>query len=191
MPLTENRMRYQAYAAMAFGAEVMTWACWTKGWWTNNVYSATGEKTVVYDRVKCVNAELHRLGDEFMRYRRVATHLVGYDRLPHYLAASGCDSESAASTGWFRDVRAEDGGPLLVGEMVSRTGASRGNAIFVFASDDPYDEKPLQRTIRFVPHGRTVKAFGGHGPVEVLRGEGNVRTIPIMSNAAVIVISED
>ena len=190
-PLAENKMRYQAYTAMAFGAEVMTWACWTKGWWTNNVYSTTGEKTVVYDRVKRVNAELHRLGDEFMRYRRVATHLVGYDRHPQYLLNSGCASESAASTGWFRDVRAEDGGPLLVGEMVPRTAAVRGNAIFVFASDDPYDEKPRQRTIRFVPHGRTVQAFGGHGPLEVLRGEGNVCTIPIMSNAAALVIVED
>ena len=190
-PLAENCLRYQAHTAMAYGAEAVVWACWTKGWWTNNVINAAGKKTVAYDRIKRVNAELHRLGDEFMRYRRVATHLVGYDRHPHYLAHSGCVSEPAASTGWFRDVRAVDGGPLLVGEMVPKTAASRGSAIFVFASDDPYDEKPQQRTVRFVPHGRTVKAFGGHGPLEVLRGENNVCTIPIMSNAAVMVISED
>ena len=189
-PLAENKMRYQAYTAMAFGAEVMTWACWTRGWWTNNVYSVTGEKTVAYDRVKRVNAELHRMGDEFMRYRRVATHLVGYDKHPHYLVKSGCDSEPAAFTGWFSDVRAEDGGPLLVGEMVPRTAAVRANAIFVFASDDPYDENPQPRTIRFVPHGRTVRAFGGYGPLPVSRGDDGVCTLSLMSNNAVLITVE-
>ena len=186
-PLAENCMRYQAYTAMSFGAETMVWACWTKGWWTNNVYSTTGEKTVVYDRVKRVNAELHRLGDEFMRYRRVATHLVGYDKHPQYLVKSGCESEPAAFTGWFRDVRAEDGGPLLVAEMVPRAASARGSAIFVFASDDPYDENPQQRTIRFIPHGDTVRAFGGSGPIPVRKGEDGVCTISLASNNAALV----
>ena len=189
-PLAENKMRYQAYTAMAFGAEVMSWATWAYGWWTNNVYSGTGEKTVVYDRVKRVNAELHRLGDEFMRYRRVATHLVGYDKHPQYLMKSGCESEPAAFTGWFRDVRAEDGGPLLVAEMVPRTAAVRGNAIFVFASDDPYDDNPQLRTIRFVPHGRSIRAFGGYGPLPVSRDDDGVCTISLMSNAAALITVE-
>lgn len=189
-PLAENKMRYQAYTAMSFGADVFVWACWTKGWWTNNVYSTTGEKTVVYDRVKRVNAELHRLGDELMRYRRVATHFVGYDKHSQYLVKSGCDSEPAAYTGWFRDVRAEDGGPLLVGELVPRTPAVRSNAIFVFASDDPYDESPQLRTIRFVPHGRTIGAFGGYGPLPVSRDDDGVCTISLMSNAAALITVE-
>lgn len=186
-PLAENCMRYQAYTAMAFGAETMVWACWTKGWWTNNVYSTTGEKTVAYDRVKRVNKELHFLGDKFMRYRRVATHFVGYDKHSQYLVKSGCGSEPAAYTGWFRDVRAEDGGPLLVAEMVPRAASARGSAIFVFASDDPYDENPQQRTIRFIPHGGTVRAFGGSGPIPVIKGEDGVCTIPLASNNAALV----
>lgn len=187
-PLAENCMRYQAYTAMAFGAETMVWACWTKGWWTNNVYSTTGEKTVTYDRVKRVNAELHFLGDKFMLFRRTATHLVGYAVRPEYLKGSGCISEDAAFTGWFRDIRAEDGGPLLVAEMVPRAAAS-GSAIFVFASDDPYDEHPQQRTIRFIPHGDTVRAFGGSGPIPVTRGDDGVCTISLGSNNAALVVA--
>jgi hypothetical protein len=91
---------------------------------------------------------------------------------------------SAALVVWLRWIR-------LAPRHEWNNDSRRGNAIFVFASDDPYDEKPRQRTIRFVPHGRTVQAFGGHGPLEVLRGEGNVCTIPIMSNAAALVIVED
>ncbi|MBQ6141750.1 MAG: hypothetical protein IJI54_10750 [Kiritimatiellae bacterium] len=186
-PLAENCMRYQAYTAMAFGAETMVWACWTKGWRYNNVYSENGERTVVYDRVKRVNGELHFLGDKFMRFRRTATHLVGYAGHPEYLKGSGCVSEDAAFTGWFRDVRAEDGGPLLVAEMVPRA-AARANAIFVFASDDPYDEHPQQRTIRFTPHGDTVRAFGGTGPITVTKGEDSICTISLMSNNAALVV---
>ena len=190
-PLSENRMRYQAYTAMAFGAEVMTWACWTKGWWTNNVYSATGEKTVVYDRVKRVNAELHRLGDEFMRYRRVATHLLGYAKYPEYLARSGCETADSVCTGWFRNVRADDGEPLIVATMVPRTAAVKGNGIFVFASDDPYDNKgPRNRVVRFVPHGRSVKAYGAYGAIPVHRGNDGSCTISLTSNNAALVITE-
>ena len=186
-PLSENKMRYQAYTAMAFGAETMVWACWTKGWWTNNVYSTTGEKTVAYDRVKRVNEELHFLGDKFMRFRRTATHLVGYAGRPEYLTGSGCVSEDAAFTGWFLDVRAEDGGPLLIAEMVPRSMLARGSAIFVFASDDPYDENPQKRTIRFVPHGDTVRAFGVSGPIPVERYKDGVCTISLASNSAALV----
>lgn len=188
-PLSENKMRYQAYTGMAFGAEVMTWACWTKGWWTNNVYNAEGEKTVAYDRVKRVNAELHFLGDKFMRFRRTATHLVGYAGRPEYLKGSGCVSEDAAFTGWFRDVRAEDGGPLLVAEMVPRMASAHANAIFIFASDDPYDENPQLRTIRFIPHGDTLRAFGGSGPIPVRKGEDGVCTISLASNNAALIVA--
>jgi hypothetical protein len=30
---------------MSFGAEAITWACWCKGWWTNNVLDAAGVQT--------------------------------------------------------------------------------------------------------------------------------------------------
>lgn len=56
--ITEQKLRYQANMAMAFGAETLMWACWTKGWWTMNVLDENGAKTVQYDRLKHVNAEI-------------------------------------------------------------------------------------------------------------------------------------
>ena len=44
--ITEQKLRYQANMAMAFGAETLVWACWTKGWWTMNVLDENGAKTV-------------------------------------------------------------------------------------------------------------------------------------------------
>jgi hypothetical protein len=66
----------------------------------------------------------------------------------------------------------------------------RGNAIFVFASDDPYDDNPQLRTIRFVPHGRSIRAFGGYGPLPVSRDDDGVCTISLMSNAAALITVE-
>lgn len=188
-PLAANKMRYQAFAGLAFGAEAMTWACWTKGWWTNNVYSATGEKTVAYDRVKAVNAELHRLGDACLKYRRVATHFVGYTGA-HAGFLDGCKamSETSVSTGWFRDVAAADGEPLLVAEMVPRDARAAGEqAIFVMASEDPYDECEKDRIVRFRALRRTVEALGGEGPLHVAREADGSSTITIRSNRAALV----
>lgn len=188
-PLAANKMRYQAYAGLAFGAEAMTWACWTKGWWTNNVYSATGEKTVAYDRVKAVNAELHRLGDACLKYRRVATHFVGYTGA-HAGFLDGCKamSETSVSTGWVRDVAAADGEPLLVAEMVPRDArASGAQAIFVMASEDPYDENEKERVIRFRPLCRTVEALGGEGPLHVARDAEGFSTITLRSSRGALV----
>ena len=188
-PLAENKMRYQAYVGLAFGAEVMTWACWTPGWWTNNVYSATGERTVAYDRVKRVNGELHLLGDACLKYRRVATHFVGYTgKFEVYL--KGCEgvSEPSVSTGWFREVAAADGEPLLVAEMVPRDAHAPGvQALFVMASEDPYDENEKERVIRFRPLRRTVEALGVEGPIHVGRDAEGFSTVTLRSNRAALV----
>ena len=188
-PLAENKMRYQAYVGLAFGAEVMTWACWTPGWWTNNVYSATGERTVAYDRVKRVNGELHLLGDACLKYRRVATHFVGYTgKFEVYL--KGCEgvSEPSVSTGWFREVAAADGEPLLVAEMVPRDAHAPGvQALFVMASEDPYDENEKERVIRFRPLRRTVEALGVEGPIHVGRDAEGFSTVTLRSNRAALI----
>ena len=80
--------------------------------------------------------------------------------------------------------------PLLVAEMSPRAEAVHGSAIFVFASDDPYDDRPRRRTVRFIPHGRSVRAFGGRGSLPVLRGDDGVCTITLQSNAAALVAVE-
>ena len=64
--------------AAAFGAEAITWACSGKGWFTNNVLTAKGEKTEQYEKLKKVNGELHSIGPRYMRYRNAATHFVGF-----------------------------------------------------------------------------------------------------------------
>lgn len=75
--ISVDGLRYQAYQSMAYGATTLIWACYTAGWWYHQVLDEKGEKTPQYEKLKTVNAEIHRIGDTYMRYRNVATHLVG------------------------------------------------------------------------------------------------------------------
>ena len=76
--ISENMLRFQGFATMAFGGESIAWACWTKGWWTNQVIDMNGERTQQYDKLKKVNHELRTVAAEYMRFRNVSTHFVGF-----------------------------------------------------------------------------------------------------------------
>jgi hypothetical protein len=64
---------------MAFGAESLTWACYTAGWWDNQVVDKQGNKTQQYDKLKKVNSEIHRFGPRYMLYTRRSTSFVGFE----------------------------------------------------------------------------------------------------------------
>ena len=129
--LSENMLRFQAHLAMAYGAEQIDWACWSRedreedpdmpgliGWWTNNVLDLSGARTQQYEKLKKVNAELHALGERYMRYRNIGTRRIG---------------ENA----------------FTVGDMVARDGSGR-RALFVVACGDPMDERPVVQTFSYL-----------------------------------------
>lgn len=175
--LSENMLRFQAFLAMAFGAEQIDWACWSRaasgetpdmpgltGWWTNNVLTLKGERTEQYAKLKRVNAEIRRLGDRYMKYRTVATHHDG---------ASGA-------------VRASDGSRVTVGEMVARSGDPSRKAYFVLASDDPFDEGQRRHTYELKASGK-VCAIGKDGPVEVAPSGSGAWRFSLKSNECALI----
>jgi len=183
--ISANELRFQAYTAMAFGAEAITWGCYTAGWWNNQVLDGKGEKTQQYDKLKEVNAELHAMGDRYMAYRRVSTSFVGF-RGTEWLGDFCQPSVEAYSDGTFSGLRADDGAPLVVGTMESRDGKGR-KAVFICTADDPYDEHPASRTIRFCACGSTVSVTGADGVVQVLSPVDGVFSLTLPSSSAVLV----
>lgn len=186
--MTENTLRFQAFAAMAFGADTITWACYTKGWWVNNVVNPDGTKNVEYDRLRVVNGELHRLGGEFMRFRSVATHFVGFPA-EERLDTIGVRVLRELDAAGFGGVRADDGAALLVGEMAARDASSPERAIFVMAADDMYDRHPARRVVRFRTARGDVRAFGPGGLVPLAKGAAEGEwTFTVDSSSAVLVV---
>ena len=195
--ITEQKLRFQAYSAMAFGVERFIWACWAPGWWTNNVLTAEGEKTAQYGRVKTVNMELRRLAPQYMQFVRRETFFSGFtgdaaiwltSEKPQYshVPPINVNQPGAISTALFTGVKADDGQPLILGDMTARDGGAR-RALFVFAADDPYDEKPLTRTVHFRSTA-SVSAIGPNGPVELSRAADGTYSFAIGSSMCVMLI---
>lgn len=182
---SENRLRFQAYSAMAFGAEALAWCCWSGGWWTNQVIDASGARTRQYDRLKRVNAELRAIAPAYMRYRSTATHFIGFADTK-WLDRTECKSRQSLDTGYFHDVHADDSSPILVGEMVERSVPAGDRALFVFSADDPYDESPGARRLLFRVSGRFVVRTPD-GEVNPERNSDGAFAVPLRSNSFVMI----
>lgn len=76
-PLEVEQLQIQAYIAMAFGARVITWACWQPGWWVHNVYDSQGQRSAQYEKLQSVNETIHRISPIYMRYEYIDTCVLG------------------------------------------------------------------------------------------------------------------
>ena len=159
---TENQLRFQAYSAMAFGAENIIWACWTAGWWDNQVLDDKGEKTEQYDKLKAVNAELHFIGDKYMKYRRTSTHFVGFDKDHKDLFMLKGTPVDALNTGIFFDVHEKSGKELVIGQMISRDNDG-SYALMICAADDTKDIANRTNTVTLKTNGRKVTLVTADG----------------------------
>lgn len=187
--ISENQLRFQAYSAMAFGAETIIWACYTAGWWHNQVLDKTGEKTEQYDKLKTVNAELINLGDIFMKYRRVSTHFIGFEDGSEYFKNVNQKPIESLNTGIFNEVRAENGENILVGQMVSRTNDG-SYALMICGADDPQDKQSKSYAVKFKADGKEVSAFGGNGEVPLTKDADGYYSFEMKSCSGVIVIAK-
>ncbi len=183
--ISENELRFQAYTAMAFGAENIIWGCYTAGWWYNNVLDTKGNKTAQYDKLRVMNAELHRLGPAYMKYRRVRTDFVSFQGTK-WLQDVRQEALPSLSNGVFTNLQATDHAPLVAGTMVSRSG-NGDRALFVCAADDPYDEHPTKHTLTFRADGRRVSATGPQGPVPVRVAADGSYSIELASSQGILI----
>ena len=188
--LTADNLRRQAYVAMAFGVRAISWACWGPGWWTNNVYNADGTRND--DRIevlKEVNPELHRLGAPYMRFRREATSFVDFPYIENTLGLQ--PSLDSYSDGFFTGLEAEDGAPLVIGQMRSRSGRAR-RAVFVAAAGDSWGTKQETHRIVFgVTPGRgDLSAYGTGGELTLQEERGRYSFELKDNRAALIVVDE-
>jgi len=183
-----NRMRFQAFSGMAFGVETIIWACYTAGWWQQNILDKDGNKTAQYDKMKQVNKEIHTIGEEYMKYRNVDTHLVGFAGKPD---AVGVKQETIDSldTGVFYDVKADNGASLVVGQMVSRADDD-SYALMICCADDSHDYSPENYNITFRTHGRAITAIGGEGKIPVTKLEDGSYSIPVRSGMGLLITAK-
>lgn len=186
--ISEDNLRFQAYSAMAFGAENIIWACYTAGWWNNQVLDENGEKTEQYEKLKLVNSELRALGETYMKYRRVSTHFVGFSETD-YLSEVKQEPIDSLDTGIFMDVHAENGESLVIGQMVSRN-ADGSYALMICAADDPYGKAKKEYRILFRTDNRSVKALCGNIELPIYKHADGSCSIKVSSCMGVLLTAE-
>ncbi len=183
--VTVNQMRFQAFTAMSFGAEDISWGCYTAGWWHHNVLDNNGEKTEQYDKLKKVNFEIKRLAEHYMKFKNTSTHFVGFD--DETMAKCHSVSQESYSDGYFKDVCAKDRRSLIIGEMSSRSGKDE-KALFITAADDYMDVNSTSALLTFKCLGN-VRVYGKDGKV-LVQSDGEQYSFEIVSNEGYMIITE-
>lgn len=183
--VTVNQMRFQAFSAMSFGAEDISWGCYTAGWWHHNVLDEKGEKTEQYDKLKVVNQEIRNLAPEYMKFRNTYTHLVGFS--DEISQKSGMKTSDCFSNGYFCNVKADDGRALIIGEMTGRDGRDE-KAIFITVADDYMDVNQTETVITFTSL-KEITVFGKDGQL-VSGFDGEKYSISVRSNEGYIIIAK-
>ena len=166
---SENRLRYQAFAALCHGATTVNWACWTAGWWENNVLDGNGVKTEQYEKLKKVNAELKALSPVYMGYRNAGTCLVGFENEPSLECFPELKAEKSVDAGPLRGLCSD--GDLIVGCMTAKYDGCK-TAYMVLNASDPYDENPGANRVCFSTRGK-IAVYGGQGEIPVARNGEN------------------
>ena len=172
-------LRFQAYSAMAFGVKSIAW-------WESWICDTEGNITEQHGRLKQMNQEIRTIAEEYMKYRNVHTHFVGFDGYPD-LTSVQQKGVPALNNGVFFDLKSDMDTPLVIGQMINDEDGS--HALMISMADDPFNENPLEYNITFRAGGRAVRAIGGDGPILITKHEDGSYSVPVHSNMGLLLIA--
>ncbi|MCR4905755.1 MAG: hypothetical protein K6A33_06700 [Clostridiales bacterium] len=188
--LSKDQLRHQAFTCMAYGAVALNWACWTAGWFHNEVLDGEGRKTEQYEKLKTVNAEIRALEPLYMAYRNTGTVFLGKKEAADDAALeSGTPVVGTYSNAAFLDVRAGDGCVFALGDMTARENRGNGAGLFLAdVTDTKFAGNAGTRSFSFrlAPGYRPILA----GDAEIAGGEDGVYSVSCPAYAGVMLAAE-
>jgi hypothetical protein len=132
-----EQLRYQAYSAMGYGAKAITWACWTAGWWQNNVVDENGKFTEQYKVLKCMNADLRAFSPLYMWYDHVETFFIENSSstplIKDMLASGGIPAPEQSV---FTNIKISDRSSAQAGFFEKKN--KRGYALMLLNTENPW-----------------------------------------------------
>jgi hypothetical protein len=109
--ISADELRLQAYSALAFGARTISWACYSPGWWQNNVLDRDGNKTEQYEKLKTVNEELRLFTQEYENYTHISTIRLDVGESVSFPPFSNITTTAPVLIGCFENA---DGSPAIL-----------------------------------------------------------------------------
>ena len=183
-----EQLRFQANTAFAFGAEVITWACYTAGWWFNHVLDKQGNKTQQYEKLKTVNKEIHALSDNYMKYAHVETKFLG-DFSEEELKKTNAQPETVLETELFHEFKVNTGHKLLVG--IRKDKESGKEALMLCCADNPYGTSETVCQVSFRTEQKNIKAIGREDKSPLVLREDGVYILEIRSNEGILLCADE
>ncbi len=186
-----ERLKFQAYSAMAYGAKSITWACWIRGWGENNVLDEEGNKTPLYDNLKEVNRELVALEPVYMRYTGVSDAvLIGEKHIARKNLATyeGNLDASHLKQESLTELAVDKKHAMLVGHFEKNVG--EGEAFLFVGLNNfrfPNDNQLATATFKTVDPDATVIAYVGGMATKLTPDENGVYTVDVVNADAVFV----
>ena len=130
--ISADELRLQAYCALAYGSRVVSWACYSPGWWQNNALDRDGNKTEQYEKLKEVNGELKRFTREYEKYTRLSTVRLNVGESISIAPFGKISADAPVLVGSFED---ESGSPaILVAPLEYKDGF---NLRFTYSASRP------------------------------------------------------
>ena len=184
---------------MAFGVQEISWACWTPGWWHNNVYE-NGQYTEQYDKLKTVNTELGYLAPVYMRYKCIDTEFISTthsrtisQKKPSIDWMFKKNSDGVLEQSTLTDIETSSDSSILLGAFEKRLG--NGNA-FMFTNVTDFhckeDSKTVDSWVRFKTNNKNVQltAYTHNCAYVLTPDENGVYLIYIPNGEGVFVTAE-
>ena len=197
--LSTEQLRYQVYGSLAFGVQEISWACWTPGWWHNNVYE-NGQYTEQYDKLKTVNTELGYLAPVYMRYKCIDTEFISTthsrtisQKKPSIDWMFKKNSDGVLEQSTLTDIETSSDSSILLGAFEKRLG--NGNA-FMFTNVTDFhckeDSKTVDSWVRFKTNNKNVQltAYTHNCAYVLTPDENGVYLIYIPNGEGVFVTAE-
>ena len=185
-----DRMRFQAYASMAYGAKGIHWYAMHK--YEFSVVDENGEKTALFDRISQVNGELKALAPVYMRYTGDGTAVLLNSTFAanmlgdKYLGSFDADGLGSA----LKDVKPGPDGSLIVGHFTKNAGDGEA---YLFVGCRNYNFKTKQSssvTFTAAAPGAVVTAYVRGIPSRLAPDENGVYTVEVRNADAVFVTVE-
>lgn len=176
--LTQDQLQIQVNVALAYGARAINWACWQPGWWVHNVYERDGSRSLQYERVCEVNANIKELSPIYINYKYVDTCSFGPNDHDINKMTRYYDNNIDQDT--FKNITVDDDTFFLAGYF-EKQGGSEGKAMFITnISDKMIASKPRADKISFeVENPDAVVTAYIMGKPHILEAENGVYSISL------------
>ncbi|MBR5767410.1 MAG: hypothetical protein IKX86_01860 [Clostridia bacterium] len=195
--LSAEKIKLQAYTAMAYGVNCISYACWTADGWGTTVLNSKGNKNPVYDALKEAVLDAKTFSPIYVKYSRTGTAMMtgdGYFERTDFFPQSGIRKLSGEYTfdslgsEKITSMKVSDKEFAVVGRFEKKTGRD-GEAFLIYNCTDYSFKHTTEATVSFtVSDCVSLVTVYEKGVPRVLTPTDGVYTVSTLTDAVFVTL---